>query len=41
MRKSKTINMRLGPVCLTGTEAPLMTVNAGVRSWTFAFDACK
>ena len=31
--------MRLGPVALIGTAAPLTTVKAGVRSCTFALAA--
>lgn len=34
-----TNSMRLGPVGFVGTAAPLITVNAGVRSCTFAFAA--
>ena len=34
-----TNSMRLGPAGLTGTAAPSRTVNAGVRSCTFALAA--
>ena len=35
----KTNNILFGPVAFIGTAAPLMTVNAGVRSCTLAFAA--
>ena len=34
-----TNSILLGPVAFTGTAAPLMTVNAGVRSCTLALAA--